>query len=66
MTGGYAGNDRDRYEPPACLRCGRRPDVEWRGIRVFSEAETRRHAVLLLCQTPGCVDGRGSNRVPMR
>lgn len=64
MTGlSYAGNDRDRYEPPACSRCGRRPEVEWCDVGTYGKPDQVLPGVLL-CRTPGCVDDRGSNRVP--
>lgn len=60
----YAGNDRGRYEPPACPRCLARPRVEWREIFTYF-ALGRWVPAYALCQTPGCVDDKGGNEVPL-
>lgn len=58
---GYAGTDKGRYEPPACRRCGRRPEVQWVNVSSYDEPD-RWLPGELLCRTPGCVDKNGSSR----
>jgi hypothetical protein len=63
--GNYASNNFDAYQPAPCPRCGHRPHIEW------TDSTTRGDAVRTYkpngrrwCETPGCVDEAGSNRVP--
>lgn len=58
----YASNDTGRYEPPACPRCGRRPEVTWCDVSTYGNPD-RVMPGELLCRTPRCVDDHGSTRV---
>lgn len=58
----YAANDRDRFEPPACPRCGARPTVKWTDVSTYGNPNQwmPAHGV---CWTPGCLNERGNNLV---
>lgn len=61
----FASNELDRYEPPACPRCGIRASFDWIAVAKLSAPTLMHVPGRHWCDTPGCLDEHGYNSVPM-
>lgn len=59
----FASNDLDRYQRPACQRCGAISECDFYEDTKWGEAVPMYQPNRHWCNTPGCVDENGYNTV---